>query len=116
MRYHVRFARRSTDRRKSAAIQPGGRRMVKISRDDKRFTRLKTPTLAERNIRERYDLQEFIWNSQQRLYAVHQERAARGTQNMNALAPCQNRRTAAGRAPVAGRSAPLAGLVGLVWW
>lgn len=37
--------------------------MVKISRDDKCFSRLKTSTLTERKIRERYDLQEFIWNS-----------------------------------------------------
>lgn len=37
--------------------------MVKISRDDKCFHRLKTPTLMERKIFERSGLQEFIWNS-----------------------------------------------------
>jgi len=47
------------------------RTMVKISRGDaggsdpasKRFSRLKTPSLAEAKIRERHDLQELIWNS-----------------------------------------------------
>jgi len=37
--------------------------MVKISRADKRFSRLVTTTLAAANILERYDLQEYIFNS-----------------------------------------------------
>jgi hypothetical protein len=37
--------------------------MLKISRQDKRFTRLKTPTLAKLSILERADLQEYIYNS-----------------------------------------------------
>src|ERR1035441_2265357 len=39
--------------------------MVKISRTDKRFTCLKTKTLAEAYILERYDLQEYIFNSRE---------------------------------------------------
>jgi hypothetical protein len=39
--------------------------MVKISRADKRFARLATPSLAEANILERYDLQEYIFNSRE---------------------------------------------------
>ena len=37
--------------------------MVKISRQDKRISLLKQPTLAQAAIQERYDLQEFIFNS-----------------------------------------------------
>jgi hypothetical protein len=37
--------------------------MLKISRNDKRFSRLKNPTLSDVNILERYDLQEYIFNS-----------------------------------------------------
>jgi len=37
--------------------------MLKIDRDDKSFSLLDTPTLAEVSITERYDLQEFISNS-----------------------------------------------------
>src|SRR5438874_50444 len=37
--------------------------MVKITRNSKQFTRLATKTLASANILERYDLQEYIFNS-----------------------------------------------------
>jgi hypothetical protein len=37
--------------------------MVKVSRDDKRFNRLKVTTLAGIGFLERYDLQECIFNS-----------------------------------------------------
>ena len=37
--------------------------MVKISRDDKRLSRLKTPTLSDIEFLERYDLQKCIFNS-----------------------------------------------------
>jgi hypothetical protein len=37
--------------------------MLKISRDNKQFTCLKTMTLADAGILERYDLQEYIFNS-----------------------------------------------------
>jgi hypothetical protein len=39
--------------------------MVRISKPDKRFACLKTKTLAEADIKERYDLQEYIFNSRE---------------------------------------------------
>lgn len=42
--------------------------MVKISKTDKRFTRLNTPSLSEAAILERCDLQEYIFNSQGEFY------------------------------------------------
>jgi len=37
--------------------------MLKIDREKKAFNRLETPTLADASISERYDLQEYIYNS-----------------------------------------------------
>ena len=43
--------------------------MLRIERQQKRFTRLDQPKLAEASITERYDLQEFIFNSPEDFFA-----------------------------------------------
>src|SRR6516164_3701039 len=43
--------------------------MLRIERQTKRFTRLTEPKLAAASITERYDLQEFIFNSPEQLFA-----------------------------------------------
>lgn len=43
--------------------------MLRIERQQKRFTRLDEPKLAEASITERYDLQEFIFNSPEQFFA-----------------------------------------------
>ena len=44
--------------------------MLRIERQQKRFTRLDEPKLAEASITERYDLQEFIFNSPEQFFEV----------------------------------------------
>jgi hypothetical protein len=43
--------------------------MLRIERQQKRFTRLNEPRLVEASITERYDLQEFIFNSPEQFFA-----------------------------------------------
>jgi hypothetical protein len=53
----------TSERAKTRFVEWGRYQMVKISRTDKRFACLGTKALCEANIKERYDLQEYIFNS-----------------------------------------------------